>query len=412
MLEHLTGYRCVRCDEEYPTADGDRMTCEACGIEGILDVLYDDDRVLATLSATALAERPPTIWRYRELLPVADLDHAPPAPLGMSPLLEAPRLARELGLARVWLKDEGRGPTASFKDRASAVGVARALDLGRGHIACASTGNAATSLAGAAAQVGMSATIFVPERAPEPKIAQLLIFGARVVRVLGSYDDAYRLCQAACERYGWYNRNCAVNPVLVEGKKTCGLEIAEQLPEASLDWVAVSVGDGCTIAGIGKGLEEMARLGLSKARPRLLGVQATGSAPIADAFDQGGELTPGGTDTFADSIAVSHPRNWRKAVAAVRRSGGAFCRVTDDEIRAAMRDLARLGGVFGEPAAAASLAGLRAAVRDGVVAPGSRALCVVTGNGLKDTQGALGAVGAPLEVAPDLDALAGLLQLR
>ncbi len=332
MLEHILGYRCVRCDAQLSGDLDDCGTCPDCGIDGILDVLYDYDRVRPTLTPEALSQRPRSLWRYEELLPVRALTGRPGTQPGMTPLIAAPRLAKHYGLRSVLLKDEGRGPTASFKDRASAIGVQKAQELGRERIACASTGNAATSLAGAAAAVGMPATIFVPKRAPVPKIAQLLVFGATVVKVLGSYDDAYELCQAACERFGWYNRNCAVNPYLVEGKKTCGLEIGEILGQDMPDWVAISVGDGCTVAGLWKGLDEMAQLGFAQKRPRILAVQAEGSCPIADAFDANKDLVPGGVDTLADSIAVSHPRNWRKAVAAVRASGGAFIRVRDEDI--------------------------------------------------------------------------------
>ena len=235
-------------------------------------------------------------------------------------------------------------------------------------MACASTGNAASSLAGAAASVGLQRVIFVPEFAPEPKVAQLLVFGARVIRVKGSYDETWELCQRACARYGWYNRNAAVNPSLVEGKKTCGLEIGEQIGDEVPDWVAVSVGDGCTIAGIWKGLVEMHALGLHAAacrgcwacRRRARGRWSMPSARAAT-------LVPGRGATLADSICVGHPRNWRKALRAVRDSGGAFVAVPDDAILEAMREAGRRAGVFGEPAGVAGLAGLRQAVEEGII---------------------------------------------
>jgi threonine synthase len=272
-------------------------------------------------------------------------------------------------------------------------------------VACASTGNAATSLAGAAASVGLPCVIFVPESAPEPKLAQLLVFGARVVRVRGSYDATWELCQRACTRHGWYNRNAAVNPSLVEGKKTAGLEIAEQCGAAVPDWVAVSVGDGCTIAGIGKGLAEMAALGFVPRVPRLLGVQATGARPLVEAFASGRELVPGPAETLADSICVGHPRNWRKALARVRASRGAFVAVPDEAILEAEREAGRRAGLFGEPAAAAALAGLRQAVADGIVSRRASTLVVLTGSGLKDVRAALRAGGRPVDLPPDDAAL-------
>jgi threonine synthase len=261
-------------------------TCPACGPEGILDVLYDYERLQNIFRPEALASRPHDIRRYHELLPINGTEQLPSVRVGWTPVFEAQNLAAAVGVARLYLKDESRNPTASFKDRASAVGATKAKELGFSDIACASTGNAASSLAGMAASLGLRSTIFVPETAPEPKLAQLLIFGARVVRVkkpqtgITSYEAAYDLCMLACERYGWYNRNCAINAYLVEGKKTAGLEIAEQMRLKSPsgphlpDWVVVSVGDGCTIAGVGKGLAEMQRLGWIDSRPRLLGVQA------------------------------------------------------------------------------------------------------------------------------------------
>jgi threonine synthase len=278
-------------------------------------------------------------------------------------------------------------------------------------IACASTGNAATSLAGHAALAGLPAVIFVPDSAPEPKLAQLLIYGATVVAVQGSYQSAYRLCSAACERFGWYNRNCAINPVLVEGKKTGGLELAEQsaLRGETLDWVAVSIGDGCTIAGIWKGIQEMHALGVLQRLPRMLGVQATAMAPLKDALEHD-QLPPeidGGT--LADSINVPVPRNWRRAVHALRESHGRLVCVSEQQILAAMR-LAGAQGVFAEPAAAASVAGIGQARADGVISQYENVVAMITGSGLKDTKNALAAGGEPLRLKPDLDALAQALE--
>jgi threonine synthase len=399
----VAGLACVRCGRRY--ARGLDGHCPACGPEGVVEIEFDLARVRRTLTPRALRSRPLTAWRYEELLPVAPGTRRPPLEPGWTPLVDAPRLAAWAGVRRLLVKDEGRNPTASFKDRASAVGVARALSRRARVAACASTGNAATSLAGAAASVGLPCVIFVPESAPEPKLAQLLVFGARVLRVRGSYDATWELCQRACARHGWYNRNAAVNPSLVEGKKTAGLEIAEQCGEAVPDWVVVSVGDGCTIAGIGKGLAEMAALGFVPRVPRLLGVQADGARPLVDAFASGRELVPGPAETLADSICVGHPRNWRKALARVRASRGAFVAVPDEAILEAEREAGRRAGLFGEPAAAAALAGLRQAVADGVVSRRASALVVLTGSGLKDVRAALRAGGRPVDLPPDDAAL-------
>jgi len=200
--------------------------CPDCGTSGVLQIHFDLARARRTLHRRSLAKRPFDVWRYAELLPVSANGRRPALVPGGTPLVDAPELAHWAGLRALRVKDEGRNPTGSFKDRASAIGVTRALARGASVVACASTGNAASSLAGAAASVGLRCVIFVPEFAPEPKLAQLLVFGARVIRVQGSYDQTWEMCQRACKRYGWYNRNAAVNPSLVEGKKTCGLEIA------------------------------------------------------------------------------------------------------------------------------------------------------------------------------------------
>jgi threonine synthase len=397
----------VICGAEYP-ARGPRapMTCPRCGITGILDVQYDYRAVTRHLTRRALGRRADlSQWRYRELLPIGARARLPALAVGWTPLRPAAALARHVGVRTLHLKDDGRNPSASLKDRASAVGAVKALEARRGTIACASTGNAASSLACMAASLGLRAIIFVPERAPEPKLAQLLVFGATVLRVHGGYDQAWDLCQQACERWGWYNRNCAVNPYLVEGKKTVSLEICEQMEWRVPEWVAVSVGDGCTIAGTWKGFREMRALGLVPRTPKLLGVQAAGAAPVTEAFRSGTALRPIEPRTLADSIAVGVPRNWKKAVAAVRESGGTMLNVGDEEIQEAMRATGRLAGVFAEPAAAAAVAGLARAVREGIVPRRAAALAVITGNGLKDTRAALEAVGRPIEIPPDLRAV-------
>ncbi|MDZ7361961.1 MAG: threonine synthase [candidate division KSB1 bacterium] len=405
----MLGLRCVICGKIYSPEI--LYTCPTCGSEGILDVLYDYEKIKKIFQPEALANRPHDIRRYEELLPINGTERLPATKVGWTPIFEAKKLASTLSIARLFIKDEGRNPTASFKDRASTVGVAKAQELGFADIACASTGNAASSLAGAAAAVGLRSTIFVPENAPEPKVMQLLIFGARVFRVkkpatgITAYEAAYDLCTQACERYGWYNRNCAINAYLVEGKKTAGLEIAEQMRAAMPDWVAVSVGDGCTIAGVGKGLAEMQQLGWIDQRPKLLGVQAEGAAPIVKTFFTGGELVPDRGESLAESIAVSKPRNWRKAIKAIRESQGTMITVSDEEILQAQSLTARLGGVFGEPAGVAGIAGLRKAVATGVIPHSASVLVIVTGSGLKDIQVLRRTLKMPEPIEADMERL-------
>ncbi|MGA9115613.1 MAG: threonine synthase [Bacteroidota bacterium] len=404
----VTGLRCVLCGIQYP--HGDILTCPACGEEGILDVESDLESIRSALTREPLEGRPPTLERYRDFLPVSPSIAFPPLAAGWTPVVRAERLGRIAGLRELFLKDDGRNPTASFKDRASIVGVMKAGEFGYGTIACASTGNAASSLAGIAAASGLPCVIFVPEAAPEPKLTQLLIFGAVVFRVRGTYEDAFRLSALSCRAFGWYSRNSGTNPFLVEGKKTAGLEVAEQTAGSPPDWVAVPVGDGCTVGGIGKGLREMAALGRLRAAPRLLGIQAEGASPIAHAFGGTGSLIPAVPRTLADSIAVGTPRNWRRALHEIRSSGGAMVTVEDGEILEAMRLCARHAGVFAEPAAAAALAGLLKAVRTGVISAGESALVMITGNGLKDIRSARRAAGTEFTVDPDLDQVRALVR--
>ena len=399
----VVGLRCLVCGTEYE--NGNLHTCPRCGIQGILDVKYDYDKAGQTLTSSALRSRPFDHWRYRELLPISPQSPVPNLQVGWTPVYDVPRLAVALGMKKLFLKDDGRNPTSSFKDRASSVGVVKAQEFGFKTIACASTGNAASSLAGMAAACGLRSVIFLPQRAPEPKVTQLLIFGATVVRVKGTYEDAFDLCREACQKFGWYDRNGGTNPFLVEGKKTAGLEIAEQFGARIPDWVVVSVGDGCTIGGIGKGLEEMKRLGFIDRVPRLLGVQAEGARPLLNAFRSGNDLIPTPSDTIADSIAVGTPRNWRRAIQQIKASRGDMIAVSDDEILEAMRLTARLGGVFGEPAGVAGVAGLKKAIADRIIPGHDSAVVVITGNGLKDIQSAKRTAGEVLEIEPDFRVL-------
>lgn len=396
--------RCTRCARTLP----DGATEGTCSCGGILAVEWDLERCAHTLSADALASRPATMLRYRELLPLLDVDPAMPAVV--TPLQPAPRLAQALGVASVAVKVETMQPTGSLKDRASAIGVARAQGLGHTDIACASSGNAATAMAGMAAAQGLRATVFVPRRTPAQKLLQLAAYGARVLLVDGSYEAAYELCQQAAPRFGWYNRNSGQNPYLVEGKKTCGLEIGEQAGMRPPDWVAVAVGDGCTITGIWKGLRELHELGLAPGVPRMLGVQASTAATVLDAWRETADIEAvegryPAPDTIADSISVSHPQNGARAVAAVRDSGGAVVAVDDEQIATATLELGKFSGLFAEPAAAAAAAGVRAGRETGTIGPHDRVVVVATGSGFKNLTVVERAVPAPVPVAPSLDAV-------
>ena len=398
-MKNVKQLKCVKCGKVYPALP-DTTTCE-CG--GILDVVYDYDYIKTKLNKDALRNRTdPTMWRYRELLPVEE-DTAPEGlRVGNSPLYESKRIAEDLGVKRVYVKDDGFNPTSSLKDRASAMAVTKAKEAGYTTIACSSTGNAASSLAGNAAAAGLKTYIFVPARAPKGKIAQLLMFGANLTAVDGSYEETFELSKKAIDKYGWYNRNAAVNPYLSEGKKTVALEICEQLGFNAPDYVAVSVGDGCTIAGVYKGFYDMYSVGLIETIPRLISVQAEGCCPINTAVISGMPWTPQEENTFADSIAVGVPRNADKAIKAIRDSKGICVNVSDDEIRAAQRYLAKNAGVFAEPAGAAATAGLLKLSREGKLDKNAVIVTIATGNGLKDIDSAIKTVGEPVHCHNDL----------
>ena len=401
-MKHVLYGRCVRCGRTYPAVP-DLTTCE-CG--GILDIVYDYDYIKTTFTKETLAARQDhTMWRYRELLPVEPDTPNTPLRVGWSPLYEEPRLAEQLGLKRLWVKDDGQNPTASLKDRASAMAVAKAREAGARVIACSSTGNAASSLAGNAAAAGLRTYIFVPSRAPKGKVAQLMTFGATVISVQGSYEETFELSKQAIDKWGWYNRNAAINPYLSEGKKTVALEIMEQLDWQVPDYIAISVGDGCTIAGLWKGLKDLHAIGFIDRLPRLISAQAEGCCPLNRAIETGEPWHPMEENTLADSIAVGVPRNADKALMAIRESNGIVVNVSDEEILAAQGLLGRTCGVFGEPAGVTGTAGVKKLCEQGVIGRNDTVVSVVTGNGLKDVANAIKAAGEPISIPSDMDRL-------
>ncbi|MCO6450595.1 MAG: threonine synthase [Caldilineales bacterium] len=409
---------CLICGETY-AADEVEYVCLKHGNEGILDVRYDYGRIGQEISPATLAANPdPTIWRYKALLPVAPDAIVPPLAVGGTPLYPVPHLAQSLGLEHVWVKDDGREPTASFKDRASAIAVVKAREKDAAVITTASTGNAAAALAGLCASVGQANVIFVPESAPPAKIAQLLAFGSTVLLVQGTYDDAFELCLEAAAEFGWYNRNTAFNPYMSEGKKTVSFEICEQLRWQTPDAIFVSVGDGCIIGGVHKGMKDLLALGWIERMPRIYGVQAAGSNYLAEAWEKGEDVLtkpPIAAHTVADSISAGLPRDRIKAMAAVTETNGAYITVSDDEILAAIPALARGSGVFAEPAGAAAWAGLAKAVERGLVSASDRIVVMNTGSGLKDIKSAMTAVEmagvTPHRVATDLSSVKKALHL-
>src|SRR5512141_2920108 len=381
-MNKVVGYRCSLCGEEYSPADV-TYTCPKDG--GNLDVVLDYDSIKSKYTPDDILSRNyPSLWRYLPLLPVQEPpgEATPLHAAGGTPVFNLSRLTEKLGLKYLWLKDESRNPTASFKDRASAIVVTRARELGAEVVVTASTGNAGAALAGMAAAVGQKAIIFAPRSAPPAKVAQLLVFGAKVILVDGPYDDAFDLTIQASQEFGWYCRNTGYNPFTLEGKKTAALEMWEWAyreqkisnretnlmanPKSPLS-VFIPVGDGNIISGIHKGFKDLLQLGWLERMPRLIGVQAEGSAAIANAFRAETEkITPVAATTIADSISVDLPRDGVRAVRAARETGGTYVTVSDAEILKAIAELGKQG-IFAEPAGATAYAGLVRAIADGVV---------------------------------------------
>jgi threonine synthase len=410
MMKEFVGYRCSLCQTEY-LPDQVTYTCPKDG--GNLDVVLDYEAIRQRYQPGDItSRRDPSLWRYLPLLPVTDPggEGTPLRAAGWTPLYTPPALVQELGLEHLWIKDEGRNPTASFKDRASSVVVARARQIRAGVVVTASTGNAGAALAGMSAAVGQKAVIFAPKSAPPAKVAQLLVYGAQVILVDGNYDSAFDLTIEAAQEFGWYCRNTGYNPFTAEGKKTAALEIWEQVicslpdPAQHLN-VFVSVGDGNIISGIHKGFKDLHELGWLKTMPRLFGIQAEGSAAIANAFFASTEtITPVVATTLADSISVDLPRDGVRAVRAATQTGGSYVTVRDQDILDAIAALGKVG-IFAEPAGATSYAGLLKALRQGNINRGEPVVVINTGSGLKDTRAAMQAVPPAPIIEPSLSAL-------
>lgn len=409
-MSYKLKYRCTLCNKEYPV-DKELYTCPSCGKTGILDIEYDYSSIGKVFSKETLElSKEYSLWRYLPLLPVEEEYTKNSLRVGWTPLYKFSELAKRYNLKSVYIKDDGQNPTQSLKDRASVVACAKALELNQEVIACSSTGNAASSLAGNAAKMKLKTVIFVPERAPIGKLTQIQAFGAELIKVKGDYKAAYELSKRAINHYGFYNRNAAINPNLIEGKKTVALEIAEQLNFKPTDWVVVSVGDGCTIGGVYKGFYDLYQLKMIDKIPKILGVQSSGCNPFYQAFINNRDyLEEADESTIADSISVGIPRNPVKGLDAVRKSKGAFIQVSDEEILAAIKEMASETGIFAEPAAAASYAGFKKARRENLIDEKQEATIIITGNGLKDPNNARKVLEEPLPVEPNFENIKHIL---
>ncbi len=413
MAAHLL--ECIDCGKHHVPAEVEYL-CPECSsqqkpmqpLAGLLRCVYEYNGVARFFEKDALAANTERgLARWLHILPVLSPSSFPPLIVSATPLRAAERLRVELNLPELWLKDDTVMPTASFKDRASAMVVAVARERDRETVATASTGNAATALAGQAASVGMQSVIFAPASAPQAKLAQIATFGARLIPIKGTYDEAFELSIEACREFGWYNRNTAYNPYTVEGKKTAALEIWEQLDYRAPDWVIVPTGDGVIAAGIEKGFSDLLAMKLIDRVPRLALVQAEGCQPIVRAFESNAEqiVPEHRPQTLADSISVGVPRAGRWAMKALAATRGTAIAVSDDEIVSAIAMLGAISGIFAEPAAAASLAGLKKLAAHGIVKSDETVVALITGSGLKDVAASMRAVKIPKPIKPSLDAV-------
>lgn len=401
----MDGYRCIACTETL-TANFAGFICPVCG--GNLDITYD---------YASIQEEIEQDFHFAPLLPVSRLDYPFPLQVGGTPLVAAQRLGAAIGLRSVYLKDDTRNPSASTKDRASAVALRRASDIGAKVVAVASTGNAGSSMACLAAATGQRAIVFVPENAPVAKLTQALSFGATVLAVRGNYDAAFDLCLAACDEFGWFNRSTGYNPFTREGKKTCAYEIWEDLGRRVPDRVVVPTGDGNLLSGMWKGWCDLKAVGLIDRLPKIDCVQSEASAAICNAVHRlrdEGDTDPDWSavvidgvraTTVADSISVDRPRDGLAAVKGIVQSGGEAITVADDEILAAIPEIAQNTGIFAEPAAAAPWAGLKRMARHSNIEADELVVCLVSGSGLKDIANAATAVGEPLTVDPTIESV-------
>jgi len=413
-MTKFSGYKCSVCGKEY-APEAVTYTCIDDG--GNLDIIYDYSSLAKNIKPEDIfASNDRSIWRYTPLLPVDDpgYDNTPLKSVGWTPLYIPPMIKAKLGLDLLWIKDDGRNPTASFKDRASAIVVARAKEINAKIVVTASTGNAGAALAGMAAAATHEAVIFAPKTAPPAKIAQLLVFGAQVYLVDGNYDQAFDLSIQAAESFGWYCRNTGFNPFTAEGKKTAAFEIWEQvIAKQRLKkplCVFVSVGDGNIISGLHKGFKDLQALGWLEEMPRIFGIQSLGSAAIANAFESGTEeIKAVQADTLADSISVDLPRDGLRALRAATQTNGSYITVSDEAI---LNAIARLGkeGIFAEPAASTAFAGLQKAIQSGLIRSNDPVLVLNTGSGLKDVKAAQQAVRPAPIIAPNLQALEAVMK--
>ena len=407
-MDFVSGLRCRECGRTYPAEA--LHVCDFCF--GPLEVTYDYERVAAIMTRERIAAGPRTIWRYADLLPVAD-----PNPVdlgaGFTPLVRADRLAAELGLGELWIKDDTANPTGSFKDRVVSVALTKARQLGFKIAACASTGNLANSVAAHAARAGMDSVVLIPHDLERAKVTMTSVYGGRVFAVQGSYDDVNRLCaELTSEQPEWAFVNVNVRTYYAEGSKTLAFEVAEQLGWQAPDHVVVPIGSGSQLTKVAKGFQELWQVGLLDEEPsvRVSGAQAEGCSPVATAFAEGTDaIRPVKPHTIAKSLAIGNPADGWYALDTIRKSGGSCASVTDEEVLDGIRLLARTEGIFAETAGGVTIATLAKLAAKGVIRRDERVVAMITGHGLKTVEALADVVGPTATIAPTLDSFAEAL---
>jgi threonine synthase len=396
----MRALKCRECGREYPLE-----ATHVCEFDfGPLEVVYDYDKIKKSMTKAALAKRPETMWRFRELLPVAD-EPTVGTRVGYTPLIKADRLAKWLGVREAWVKNDAVNyPTLSFKDRVVSVALSRAKELGFKTVACASTGNLANSVAANAASAGLDAIVFIPADLEEGKIINSLIYGARVVGIRGHYDEVNRLCAEIAGKYGWAFVNVNMRPYYAEGSKSMAYEVTEQLDWNLPQHTVVPMASGSLLTKIHKGYQELIKLGLTRdTKPTVHGAQATGCSPISAAFKQGMDFfKPVKPDTIAKSLAIGTPADGFYALKVMKETDGASDDVTDEEIREAMSALAECEGIFTETAGGVTVGVAKKLVASGRIPAEDSVVLCVTGNGLKTLDAVQGHVGAPVGIKPSL----------
>ncbi len=408
----MTHQECINCKTTYGI-DEIVYFCRKCG--DILEIKFDFKELAETLKESGWMSKPLSVWRYRDFMPIHETSKIITLNEGGTGLHRSERLGAELGLKNLYIKNEGENPTGSFKDRGMTVGVTKALELGTRHVICASTGNTSASLAAYAARAGIKCTVLIPSgKIAYGKLSQAMIHGAKVLQVKGNFDEALEFVLKLAEKHKSIYLLNSINPFRIEGQKSLGYEICEQLNNDAPDRIIVPVGNAGNISAIWKGLTEFHRLGYIKTLPKMTGIQAAGSAPIVQAIKTNSDkiIPVEHPETVATAIRIGAPVSWKKAVNAIHESQGTAETVTDEEILDAQKILARIEGIFVEPASASSIAGLKKLVQSGVIAKDERVVCVTTGHGLKDPDTAVKMSEKPIEVEADIAAIEGALGLN